>query len=275
GYGIEEAHGGWQATDEPPPLGLPSDARALGWRTILGEYPYHTFDPSRPCYEYYDPTRIRTLHRRFADIHSPDDAVTFANQFGLLGTYLYRVSGEDLMNDWYGEPLEYWLLEAQIMRDLLLINDTCRTGSDDDKVNLGAALARLENARRHCLLFTHLDTGTHRRQPVPQRAMATAIAMTNRILMELTTVFTTLIPGKQFSVQPLTLHGAIYLQFAQEAIGETRPPQKCPACGRWFTANHGRRKYCDDKCRQRAFRNPTRHRKTPAQHAATEHPTRT
>jgi hypothetical protein len=63
--------------------------------------------------------------------------------------------------------------------------------------------------------------------------------------------------GTGLEVVPLSLIGALWLQFAQAVSGQ-RAFHPCDACGRLIelhpTANRADRRYCGDACRARAYR---------------------
>ena len=50
---------------------------------------------------------------------------------------------------------------------------------------------------------------------------------------------------------PDCLLSAMYVLFALEASGKTRPPIICTGCGTYFTPVHGRQSYCATACRKR------------------------
>ena len=51
------------------------------------------------------------------------------------------------------------------------------------------------------------------------------------------------------------LRAAIYLHFAHEVSGRSRPVIPCanPRCTRYFEPEHGNQDYCSEQCRKRAY----------------------
>jgi hypothetical protein len=235
---------------------------------------YLVVDPSPlESFKYYDYMRPVALHRLFAtlDERDPTEVAAFADKYGLLGgdaTLILIPRVPDA--DWpekvraTGESLSYWQYQVRAVRDLIasfdLLANTASQSNEDlleriyamqsnypprdtDRELRGVADCVLE-------LFPDSEYKNHTRE-------VTYSALTWLINMVLETEVipkVELQPTRTIKFVPKNLLGAIHAHLAHEVLGEYVTPRQCPACGTWFTPIHGRQKYCQDRCRSKAYR---------------------
>gem|GEM_PF-6630677 len=60
--------------------------------------------------------------------------------------------------------------------------------------------------------------------------------------------------SSRMQLRPVDLLGAIYMHLSLDLADQLPPTMKCPACGEWFEQAHRRQKYCEEKCRAKAYR---------------------
>ncbi len=228
--------------------------------------------------EQYNPLRYKALHREFSETCPTEDGViTFANQYGLLGDGtcdLLPVGWEDLEEDQvgtYGEPLFNWILQIRLMEMLVKLWDLYRVQSTSDDelaqhvgIENDFATFRLDPVLERVALYNSLyyadfsaPLGFLNIKQESKIRWATRVLLESAIgkrLAALSEPRITLISGSQITLAPNNLLGVLYFEFAQETIGRADPLIRCAACGKWFVSHHASKKFCNDKCKMKAYR---------------------
>lgn len=192
-------------------------------------------------YRTYDPLESVGLFNRIRELDKSKAAIlAFANQWGMLG-------GGDSLSDWRHEIKAH--IQAWELSKLIEKRDSAGLAKSEvlqDRARFRwvwelpqASLDPIENARHHLA------------------AIVSGAAYTTAMLRAEPA------PSKKFSLtfKPLSLRGALWLQFALHLIGGTKW-ERCAreGCGEWFrigagTSTGARRadaKYHDEKCRHAA-----------------------
>lgn len=218
----------------------------------------------------YQPLKSAGLHREFAALETnADDVMRFVKANGLLGEDTRELSGGDLPQ--WGESLVDWLAHIEALRTLVALWDLYRDPQtlwedfyrivilDCDVVNLSDT-CKDSLQFGHPLLYGEYYFPRHEIALAEDESLTRHVArvflkgVVSSVLHANTRPEIDLLPGSQVQLVPTTLLGAIYVLFMQEIMGRTDAPVRCAACGRWFIPRKRSRSYCDNACKQKAYR---------------------
>lgn len=108
-------------------------------------------------------------------------------------------------------------------------------------------------------VMRQLKLGTDRKPfclGVPKRSQLARFleAVINRELDEGAQARISLRAEARLVLEPRDLLGAVYAHLALELSDQTSPLRRCPSCQSWFEPVHLRQKYCEDRCKTKAYR---------------------
>jgi len=231
----------------------------------------------------YDPLEQPNLHREFARIEiAPDPIIAFANSFGFLGrlTEILDNVDESDKSQYLGESLEDWGTQIFQMRTLTEIWDLyCNPNPDSNRrladlleisgdtisvdQNYVIAFAATQSTSPPTIdwdwdeLETSLEDLPRGLDDVARLRMGARLLVRDAVNYELREGSYASIDAKHGSpiyLVPRDLRGALYVMFAQELLGQSIPSIRCDACGSYFVPEHGKQRYCDDRCKFKAYR---------------------
>ncbi len=246
----------------------------------------------KAMYKQYVPLQVTRLHRRFAKVApTRGDIQDFANKYGLLTSPLVLKTDEQgppvrgiSINSWAGEigrmAALVWLWdrcrkdERQTLRPFVLWLDdkTVRLhiywnwdgkrwvvspldqGADDPYQGFlttsgpGMAMAPVLSAP-----YTNPHLAVRwSRGAVTGPVEYFVCSEVNKILHGNVSPAVLPLWDRQVRLVPNSLLAALFLLFAMEISGQERTPNECEGCAIYFTPRHGRQRYHDKACRQRA-----------------------
>jgi len=227
-----------------------------------------------------------SVHRVFAELKTDAALIGFAAQYGLFGRETRAMLNivDKALNivdkrNFYAEPLEQWKGQQQKVARLVRILDNLRRrniiGLWDcmsywrDILRLGFTFSNVspEKAKKHTRqLFNNSkvylpdlvpDTEAIKDPAFQAYIYTNATKMLrDELNAELAAGASPLIAESKAAslmIVPKDLLGAIWASFANEFMGRTEPAKKCPNCGRFFFAEHGKQIYCSTACNQKAY----------------------
>lgn len=231
-----------------------------------------------PMITYPMQTDFDDLHIRFAALEKESDIARFASRHGFLEKSLWgvRVECEDAIRDestefTFGESLAYWKHAIRHVQILVDLSRCLRAKASEDQVRKfvhsdgRSAWLACELWQKDDLNLVHLPIQTKVRMPdeIVEQGRNISIRRAATTLLEkhmnyaLGTFASARIrfdPAANFSLVPTCLLGAIYLHLAREMMGHSKPPVLCAGCGRWIQVQTGKKRHCDDRCKQMAYR---------------------
>jgi hypothetical protein len=199
------------------------------------------------------------LFRELAELQPREpEILDFVNNFGLLteGQSL-SVNTEFGRMPVQGESLQFWQDEVHALKLTVSLWNTVSTGGNQLATELKAALAKLE-------LPIFVQRALHLTDDDP---LMTALSLIQRQTdahlradVDSRLVFSGGQPRLHLRLQPTTLLGALWLQFAL-AIDLLKRFVKCAECGSPFEVSHGQSsgkrtdaKFCSPRCRVGHYR---------------------
>lgn len=220
----------------------------------------------------YLPGEVRSLHRTFARIAPTQPGIlAFANKYGALGrerSLLYDAaatgSGQELLA---GEPLSLWLGEVARLKRLLEIWDLTKDADAAGKV--GQHIRWDTKPLRVLLVWGDekqgdghiiavggepgLEKGLLRRWKFGKDVIEPARFYVHTEVNEamrghVSPAILPLVKG-QLALFPHDLLAAIYVHFALEMSGRTRPARICGYCNMFFTPSRSDQRFCSSSCR--------------------------
>lgn len=210
------------------------------------------------------PLSQRQLHRKFANLDGePESVMSFVRQYGFLGRNTFIINDSPLT---LGEFVTDWQFEMWKVQTVLDVLDCARHGrsvtpvlatlckapwlSPRYKFDSGSTVGFSARDIERSLAYGELTE--------PAAALAMLKVLINTELDAGTSLDIDPTQGAAIRLKPNDLLGAIYLHLLNEILGSVRDPFKCPGCGKWFVPEHGRKTYCSDACKMRAYRDRKR-----------------
>lgn len=237
----------------------------------------------------YAPLSIPGLHRKFARACQTDTAVRrFAGRYGLLGHGAFALSlldGEPVVNCRI-ESIQYWCREIAAMRRLVKIWDLIKhkeVGKLDQWVKWTTLTHPDEGWTRQRVIWDdeeiewdeegqliinqageHTEIAMERQpaRPIPEHWKTGDILepaylylcrnINDRLSDHVNPFIMPFIHG-DIMLWPDCLLSAMYVLFALEVSGKSRPAIMCRGCEIYFIPEHGSQRYCEPRCSQRAW----------------------
>jgi len=235
----------------------------------------------------YTPLSIPGLHRRFArlDDNSEKALGRFACRFGLLGHGAYALSfgeGEPEVNGRI-ESIGYWRNEIAAMQRLVKIWDLIKRKEagklgkwvkwrtvvhpvegwtrqtvfwDDEKIEeseneAGILIIARSGERMELATEGHPEMASLTNWKVGDilgpAYLYLCMKINERLRGHVTSSLTPFVRGDIIS-WPDCLLSAMYVLFAFEVSGKSRPAIQCRGCLKYFVPAHGSQRYCESKC---------------------------
>lgn len=263
--------------DAPEKCGLPDTLRIAEGQWLVAHNMGFTIAYDPDCVREYNPLAVKALHRHFAATDCSEAGVlSFANTYGFLGDDIRVLEkrwssrhaqkeyciGEELVT-WYAQirSLSFLIAVWDVYRDPMAHPDALRDYLKIDRDNGNFYFNSPDASIMHAIAHS-FRISLYRRFPddyvanlqVKQAARLLLEYYISNSLTALTIPSISLAQGSQITLVPANLLGAIYIQFAQEAMGRADQMTRCIACGKWFVSKHASRKFCGDACKMKAYR---------------------
>jgi len=203
----------------------------------------------------YRPLEERTgLFREFAKLKSTEKQILdFADRYGLLDdTSNVEVRTAFGRRQVRGESLEHWRKAIQALKTTVTLWDAISTNRNEKLLDLREAL---RSARLPLLVHQrfHVDDSDPAMAALSIIQTVTDEKLQRHVVIRL--IFSDVGPGLHLSLQPQSLLGALWQQFAASLDGSKTFP-KCAECGAPFEISHARKtgkrtdaRFCNVPCR--------------------------
>lgn len=197
--------------------------------------------------EQYIPAEEPSLLFDLADVSSPDDAVVFAQRFGLFTKGPDDKELRERFRDMREEAEMLWLY----LRLYEVIRRALRGVADARRELASIWYQRLEESARALEGFGVTTRPPDDDDELVEWCIAFLAWMTNEGMRGCELVVFGESDGWSVAGWPNSLLGHAYQELAF-LIGERRPVLVCEECGRVFPVSHGRQRFCDPACSNRS-----------------------
>ncbi|MFZ4509039.1 MAG: hypothetical protein ACOYON_15225 [Fimbriimonas sp.] len=224
---------------------------------------------------WYEPHKVKGLHRSLAALTTAEGFANFAEQNGFLGKNVWLTQFGGKLR--YGEALQEWQDECGKLRFLVGLWDKLRDpNTNDDELFQDLEIENDNVGVKHssypCEPSAWYVAGAFKFVAIPEALCEMSLArQATRAFLRMavshelglgTKPLISLAPAGQISLIPTTLLAAVYLHFSQELMGKSDPLIRCASCGKWFTCRHDGKMYCGQACKAKAFRRRQKKEKT-------------